>query len=73
MRTNEKGFSVIEALMGIFLLGIVLTGVLPAFMTFLDANSYSERTSDSVSAAQQMLELTQISDFTFGEPLHGRS
>lgn len=62
MSRNEKGFSVIEALMGIFLLGIVLTGVLPAFLSFLDANTYSEQASDSVSAAQQMLERLRLQD-----------
>ena len=62
MSKNQKGFTVVEALLGVFLLGIVLTGVLPGFVAFLDSNTFSEQASDSVAAAQQMLERLRLQD-----------
>ena len=53
---NEDGFTLIEGLLAIFLLGVVLTGVLPGFLTFLDANTASEETSDAVAARREQIQ-----------------
>ena len=47
MNGNSKGFTVVEALLAVALLGIVLTGILPGLLTFLDANTFSESASDA--------------------------
>lgn len=62
MSGNSKGFTVVEALLAVALLGIVLTGVLPGFLTFLDSNTFSESASDAVAAGQVMLERLRLQD-----------
>lgn len=59
---NQKGFTVLEALLAIFLLGVVLTGLVPGFLTFLDTNTSSEENSDAVAAAQLVLERLRLED-----------
>ena len=59
---NEKGFTVIETLLAILLLGVVLTGIVPGFLTFLDTNTSSEESSDAVAAAQFVLERLRLED-----------
>ena len=59
---NEKGFTVVEALISIFLLGVVLAGILPGLLTFLDTNTLSEEKSDAVAAAQVVLERLRLED-----------
>jgi len=53
---NCKGFTLIEALMAVAILGIALVGVLPSFITLLDANTLSEERSDAVAVAQLVRE-----------------
>ena len=53
---KQNGFSLTEALLAISLLGIVLAGILPTFLTFLDANTLSEERSQAVAVAQQVME-----------------
>jgi type II secretory pathway pseudopilin PulG len=59
---NQKGFTVLEALLAMFLLGVVLTGLVPGFLTFLDTNTMSEENSDAVAAAQLVLERLRLQD-----------
>jgi prepilin-type N-terminal cleavage/methylation domain-containing protein len=51
-----KGFTLIEALLAVAILGIALVGILPSFVTLLDANTLSEERSDAVAAAQLVME-----------------
>ena len=69
---NERGFTLIESLVAIFILGVVLTGLLPAFLTYLDSNSTSEANSDAVAAAQLVLERLRLED-PAGLPMKGKS
>ena len=62
MNGNSRGFTVVEALLAVALLGIVLTGILPGLLTFLDANTFSESASDAVAAGQVMLERLRLQD-----------
>ena len=61
-RADCQGFTVLEALLAIFLLGVVLTGILPAMLAFLDANTTSEESSDAVAAGQLVLERLRLED-----------
>lgn len=59
---DQGGFTIMESLLAIFLLGVVLTGLLPGFMTYLDSNTTSEENSDAVAAAQMVLERLRLED-----------
>ena len=61
-RLNERGFSLTEALVAVAILAMVAVGVLPAFMTHMDANSRNELRSGAISAAQERLEALRLVD-----------
>lgn len=50
------GFTLVEALFAMAILGVALASILPSFLTFLDTNSLSEERSDAVAAAQLVME-----------------
>ena len=52
----NKGFSLIEAVIAVAILGVLMAGVIPAFMSNLSINGQSERRSEAVALAQQTLE-----------------
>lgn len=69
---NDRGFTLLEALVAMAILGAALAGMIPAFQTFLDANSLSEQRSNAVAAAQQVMEtLRQVDPATL--PASGTS
>jgi prepilin-type N-terminal cleavage/methylation domain-containing protein len=53
---KSRGFTLVEAVIALAILGITIAAVLPAFIDFLDANSLSEERSNAVAAAQQVME-----------------
>jgi len=53
---NCRGFTLLEALVAMAILGIALAGLLPSFQSFMDANSLSEQRSNAVAAAQEVME-----------------
>ena len=53
---HEEGFSLAEALVALAILGIVLLGVLPTFQVLTQLDTVSERRSNAVAAAQQVME-----------------
>jgi prepilin-type N-terminal cleavage/methylation domain-containing protein len=59
---NEKGFSLIESLVALAILGITLAALVPAFQAFLDANSVSEERSNALAAGQQAMEVLRHED-----------
>jgi prepilin-type N-terminal cleavage/methylation domain-containing protein len=59
---NEKGFTLLEALVSLGILGITLVAMLPAFQSFMDANSVSEERSNAVAAAQVVIESLRHKD-----------
>lgn len=53
---NERGFTLLESLVALAILGIALAGVMPVFQGFFDVNNATERRSNSVAAAQEVME-----------------
>ena len=53
---SERGFSLVESVVALAILGIVLLGIVPTFKVMMDANTLSEERSNAVEAAQQVLE-----------------
>ena len=53
---NSRGFTLLEALVAMAILGIALAGLVPSFQSFMDANSLSEQRSNAVAAAQEVME-----------------
>ncbi len=53
---NGSGFTMIEALIALAILGIAMVGVLPAFQTYVDANELSEEHSNALAAGQTVME-----------------
>jgi type II secretory pathway pseudopilin PulG len=59
---SSRGFSLVEALVALFLLGMTAVAVMPAFLTQADANTRNEQRSDAVGLAQQRLEALRFTD-----------
>lgn len=59
---NERGLTLIEALVALAILGIAAVAIMPAFMTQLDSNRRSETRSGAVTASQQVLEGLRLAD-----------
>ncbi|MCP3980224.1 MAG: type II secretion system protein [bacterium] len=53
---NERGFSLLEALVAMALLGIVMAGVAPSFLVYLNINTHNEERSAAVQAATLKME-----------------
>jgi prepilin-type N-terminal cleavage/methylation domain-containing protein len=53
---NSKGFTLLEALVSLGILGVTLAAILPAFQALMDANSLSEERSNALAAAQEVME-----------------
>ncbi len=69
---SSRGFTLLESLIAMALLGIALAGLLPSFQAFMDANSFSEERSNAVAAAQSVMEaLRQVDPSTL--PASGTS
>jgi len=62
---NCKGFSLIESLAALAILGIALAGIVPSLMTYIDTNTLTEERSDAVAVGQQAMEaLRQVNPET---------
>jgi prepilin-type N-terminal cleavage/methylation domain-containing protein len=59
---SSRGFSLVEALVALFVLGITAVAVLPAFMSQMDANTRNEERSDAMGIAHQRLEALRFQD-----------
>ncbi len=55
-RIRTRGFTLVEALIGVAILGIVMAGVLPVFMNYMRVNSQSDVRSGAVSAAESVMD-----------------
>lgn len=53
---TQKGFTLVEALISLAILGIVLAGLVPAFTHYARLNTDSELRSSAVAVAQQVME-----------------
>ena len=68
----NKGFSLIEAIIAVAILGILMAGVIPGFMSNLQTNDQNERRSEAVNLAQQTLETLRRTDMS-SLPMQGSS
>ena len=59
---SERGFTLLEALIAMAILGIALAGLIPTFQSFMDANSFSEERSNAVAAGQEVMEILRQAD-----------
>ena len=59
---NEKGFTVIEGLVAMSILGFTLTAVLSTFVGFKDVTTRNGHRSGAMAAAQQIVESTRQAD-----------
>ena len=59
---NARGFSLIESLIGLALLAVVLVSLLPAFLTLMDANTFSEEHGAALAAGQRAMEKMRLVD-----------
>ena len=55
-RRRSQGFSLVEALIGLAILGIVMAAIIPAFMSYLRVNTQSDIKSGAVTAAESVLD-----------------
>ena len=53
---NGKGFTLLEVLVAMGLLGMLLAGIVPVFFSMMAVNTRNEERSGAVAAAQQVLE-----------------
>ena len=53
---SQRGFSYVELLLAVALVGTVVMGLVPAFMTCKDANTRNAIRSDAAAVAQQVME-----------------
>lgn len=61
---KASGFSLIEALVALVILGITLAAIVPGFIGYLNVNNNQEVRSQAVIAAQQVLEGLRVQDPT---------
>jgi general secretion pathway protein I len=61
---SERGFSLLEGLVAMAILGIILAGIMPAFLQFMDVTTRNEERSGAMAAAQELLEATRRVDPT---------
>ena len=59
---NDRGFTLLESVISLAILSITLVAMLPAFQTFMDANTLSEERSNALAAAQVVMEALRHED-----------
>ena len=53
---SRKGFTLVEALIAVAILGIILAGILPSFISYSRLNTDSEFRTSAVAVAQEVME-----------------
>ncbi len=73
MKTNRKGFSLLEVLIGVLILSIICLFLFPSLYTNLD-NSYKTKDMASVTfALQEAVETSRDKDFgIYNENINGK-
>lgn len=56
---TQRGFSLLECLVALAILGMILAGVVPAFFHYMDVNTRNELRTGAIAAAQEQMELTR--------------
>ncbi len=62
MKDTRSGFTIVEAIVAILILGIALSFIIPAFVANLQINTKSEERTYAVAAAQQVLENLRLAN-----------
>jgi len=62
---NARGFSLVEGLMALAILGVVMAAIIPTFTTYQDTNRRNEERTGAVAVAQQVLEAQRRLDPSF--------
>lgn len=60
---NEQGFSLIEAIVAILILGVALSAIVPSFIFQAETTRQNELRTGAVAAAQQTLDSLRQQDF----------
>ncbi len=64
MKLDEKGFSLLEVMVSLFIFSVVLAGMSPAFVAQLQQNTASEVKTEAIMAAQQVLDSLRLQDIS---------
>lgn len=56
MKRAESGFSLVEMLVSIVILAIIMGGLIPSFIAYMDVNTRNEARTGALQAAQQIME-----------------
>lgn len=59
---KESGFTLVEALVALAILGIVLAGIAPGFLLYSSTNTMNEVRSGAVAVAQRAFEFLRVQD-----------
>ena len=59
---SERGFTLLEGLLALAILGIALAGILPAFFGYMNVNTRNEVRTGAVAAAQEQMEALRFAD-----------
>jgi prepilin-type N-terminal cleavage/methylation domain-containing protein len=59
---NERGFTLLESLLALAILGIALAGILPAFFGYMNVTTRNEVRTGAVAAAQEQMEALRFGD-----------
>lgn len=70
MSNNERGFTLLEVMISLFIFSIVIAGMSPAFVAQLQQNTASEIKTEAIMAAQQVLDSIRLQDIS-GLPVSG--
>lgn len=62
--SREAGFSLLEAVVAVAVFGVVLAAVIPAFIYYAQTNLNSQRRTEAVVAAQQIVDGLRQTDFS---------
>ncbi|MBA2667278.1 MAG: prepilin-type N-terminal cleavage/methylation domain-containing protein [Trueperaceae bacterium] len=60
----QRGFTIIEAIIAVAVIGIIVVGVLPLFINYARINTESEFRTGAVTAAQQVMDRLRFEPFT---------
>lgn len=61
---GRRGFTIIEAIIAVAVIGIIVVGVLPIFINYARINTESEFRTGAVTAAQQVMDRLRSEAFT---------
>ena len=59
---NERGFTLLESLLALAILGIALAGILPIFFGYMNVTTRNEMRTGAVAAAQEQMEALRFAD-----------